>query len=136
MSERLYEHVTPLDPLDVEIRLKELAQLQDGWLDGKGRAPDPAALTRLTQAFDERFAPELPLPRLYPTPEGNVLAEWTLGPWAVSLEIALPTLAAEYQAVHTNTSETREQSLLLAAEDGAGWATLNDALTQLLETQA
>ena len=38
MSERLYEHVTPLDPLDVEIRLKELAQLQDGWLDGKGRA--------------------------------------------------------------------------------------------------
>ena len=130
------EHVTPLDPLDIETRLEELAQLQDGWLDGKGRALDEASLVSLAQAFDERFSPDLPLPYLYPTPEGGVQAEWTLGSWEVSLEVTLPSLAADYQAVHTATGETREQALLLAAEDGSGWTALNDALAQLLEAKA
>lgn len=120
-----------LDPLDIETRLEELAQLQDGWLDGKGRAPDRASLIRLAQAFDERFGADLPLPHLYPTPEGGVQAEWTLGAWEVSLEIALPGLAADYQAVHTATGETREQTLLLAAEDGSGWAALNEKIDKL-----
>jgi hypothetical protein len=132
----LVEHVTSLDPLDIETRLEELAQLQDGWLDGKGRALDRASLIRLAQAFDERFGTDLPLPHLYPTPEGGVQAEWTLGRWEVSLEIALPGLAADYQTVHTATGETREQALLLAAEDGSGWTALNDALAQLQEAKA
>jgi len=130
------EHVTSLDPLDIETRLEELAQLQDGWLDGKGRAPDRASLVRLAQAFDERFSTDLPLPHLYPTPEGGVQAEWTLGSWEVSLEITLPNLASEYQAVHTVTGETREHALLLAAEDGSGWAALNEVLAELQEAKA
>ena len=130
------EHVTSLDPLDIETRLEELAQLQDGWLDGKGRALDRASLIRLAQAFDERFSTNLPLPHLYPTPEGGVQAEWTLGPWEVSLEVALPSLAADYQAVHTATGETREQTLSLAADDGTGWGALNEALAQLHEAKA
>lgn len=130
------EHVTPLDPLDIETRLEELAELQDGWLDGKGRAPDRASLILLAQAFDERFDTDLPLPHLYPTPEGCVQAEWTLGHWELSLEITLPSLAADYQAVHTGTGETREQALLLGAEDGSGWTMLNEALVQLQEAQA
>lgn len=132
----LVEHVTPLDPLDIETRLEELAQLQDGWLDGKGLAPDRASLIRLAQTFDERFSTDLPLPYLYPTPEGGVQAEWTLGSWEISLEITLPNLAADYQAVHTATGDTREQTLLLAAEDGSGWTALNDALAQLQEAKA
>lgn len=130
------EHITPLDPLDIETRLEELALLQDGWLDGKGRALDKASLIRLAQLFDARFSADLPLPHLYPTPEGGVQAEWTLGSWEVSLEISLPDLAADYQAVHTATGETREQTLSLAAEDGADWTTLNAALTQLQEAKA
>ena len=63
-------------------------------------------------------------------------AEWTLGPWEVSLEVALPSLAADYQAVHTANGETREQALLLAAEDRSGWTALNDALAQLQEAKA
>ena len=88
------------------------------------------------QAFDERFGTDLPLPHLYPTPEGGVQAEWTLGSWEISLEITLSSLAADYQAVHTATGETREQTLLLAAEDGSGWAALNEALAQLQEAKA
>lgn len=132
----LVEHVNPLDPLDIETRLEELAQLQDGWLDDKGRALDGVSLKRLIQAFDERFNPELPLPYLYPTPDGGVQAEWTLGNWEVSLEISLPSLAAEYQAVDIATGETREHVLSLSAEDGAGWAALDKALIQLQEAKA
>ncbi len=76
------------------------------------------------------------MPHLYPTPEGGVQAEWTLGPWEISLEITLSNMAADYQAVHTATGETRGQTLLLAAEDGTGWAALNEALAQLQEAQA
>lgn len=130
------EHVTTLDPLDIETRLEELALLQDGWLDGKGLALDRPSLIRLAQAFDEGFNPELPLPHLYPTPEGGVQAEWTLGHWEVSLEITLPGLSAEYQAVHTASGETNEQRLSLNIEEGTDWAVLNETLAQLQEAKA
>jgi hypothetical protein len=130
------EHITPLDPLDIETRLEELAQLRDGWLDGKGRAPERAALLRLAQAFDEHYAPDLQLPYLYPTAEGGVQAEWTLGAWEVSLEIALPAMAAQYQALHRKTGESRELDLTLTGDDGAGWTALNAALKAVQEGQA
>lgn len=135
MARTLWQESTPCTPLDIETRLEELAQLQDGWLDGKGCAPDRASLIRLALAFDERFSPDLPLPHLYPTLEGDVQAEWTLGSWEVSLEIILPSLAADYQSVHIASGETLEQELLLAAEDGTGWTALNDALAQLQGAQ-
>jgi hypothetical protein len=129
------EHVSPLDPLDIETRLEELAQLQKGWLDGKGCALDQTSLIRLAQAFEECFSSDLPLPHLYPTPEGGVQAEWTIGQWEVSLEITLPDLAADYQAVHLVTGEAREQEIMLANMKGDDWKRLNDALTQLQEDQ-
>lgn len=69
----------------------------------------------------------------HPTPEGGVQAEWELGQWEVSLEIALPSMAAEYQAVNLTTSESHELELSLAADDVASWTELNNALTQLQE---
>lgn len=130
------EHVTPLDPLDIETRLEELAQLEDGWLDGKGQGLEQTTLNGLAKAFDEYFDPALPLPYLYPTPEGGVQAEWTMGSWEVSLEINLPSLAAEYQAVHLASGESREMGLLLGPEDTTGWAALNDVLSKLQEGNA
>lgn len=130
------EHITPLDPLDIETRLEELAQLRDGWLDGKGVAPDRAALVRLAQAFDEQYEPDLPLPYLYPTAEGGVQAEWTLGQWEASLEITLPGLSAQFQALHLATGETRDLELSLVDDDGTGWTALNTALAALQRSQA
>lgn len=130
------EHVTALDPLDIETRLEELARLREGWLDGKGQALDREALLRLAQAFDQHYAADLPLPYLYPTAEGGVQAEWTLGGWEVSLEIVLSTMIAHYQALQLTTGECHEHELHLASEDGSGWAALNAALKLLPEAQA
>jgi hypothetical protein len=123
------EHINALDPLDVTSRLEELALLESGWLDGKGGlALDPAALKRLSEAFDQFFAVELPLPHLYPTAEGGVQAEWSSGEWEVSLEIQLPSLKAAYQALHLRSGECEEREFDLAADD---WMKLNDALRVL-----
>ena len=113
----------------VETRLNELAQLQDGWLDGKGRALDCAGIKDLAEAFDKYFGPDLPLPRLYPTPEGGIQSEWTLGGWEVSLEIDLPTLVAEYQSMNMKTGEVHECEMKLVTKDD--WSCLNNALATL-----
>lgn len=119
-----------------ETRLEELARLEDGWLNEQGRAPDPESLRQLAEKFDERFSPDLPLPYLYPTPEGNIQAEWSLGNWEVSLEINLPDLTAEYQAVHVVTGKSEDLELSLAELDDSSWTRLNEALAHLLESQA
>jgi hypothetical protein len=129
------EHITSLDPLDIETRMEALAQLQDGWLDGKGRSPDRASLMRLAQGFDRAYDPDLPLPYLYPTAEGGVQAEWTLGDWEVSLEIALPGQTAQYQALNLKTGETQDLDLCLV-EDGSDWPRLNQAIKAPNQKQA
>jgi hypothetical protein len=120
--------------MDIDPRLEELAHLSDGWLNGEGRAPERAALLRLAQTFDEHYAPNLPLPYLYPTAEGGVQAEWTMGAWDVSLEITLLAMKAHYQALHLKTGESRE--LDLALDDNAGWTTLNALLKEVQDGKA
>jgi len=117
---------------DTESRLEALALLKDGWLNGEGRALDSASLVRLAKIFDKSFSRSLPQPYFYPTLEGGVRAEWTLGDWEVSLDIALPSLVAHYQAVNTVTEETSDQIMYLTSENGIGWLTLNEELTKLM----
>lgn len=123
------EHVTVLDPRDVDARLEVLSLLQDGWLDGKGRAPAPSDLSWLSTSFDTSFEPDLPLPCLYPTPEGGIQAEWTLAPWEISLEINLPAKTADLQALDTTSSECHEVTLDLSTPDA--WRELCDTLRRL-----
>lgn len=117
------EHITQLDPLAVGSRLEELAELSPGWLDGKGLALNPVGLQALTHDFDNWFDPALPLPYLYPTAEGGIQAEWSINQWEISLEIELPQLRAQYQAVFMPDQRTEESAFDLANQ--AEWARLN-----------
>lgn len=123
------EPAPPSDPRDVTNRLEELADLRDGWLDGRGRAPDPEHLRWLARSFDSRFDPALPLPYLYPTAEGGIQAEWTLENWEASLEIDLHSKSAAWQAFNLVTQECREQDLDLSTAEG--WRILNRELQTL-----
>jgi hypothetical protein len=125
------EHVTPLDPLDVTLRLEQMTLLRDGWLDGKGIAPDKDKLTWLAEMFDANFDGNLTLPYLYPTAEGGVQAEWSLNGHEVSLEIDLANKLAEYQALNLKDDACSEFTFALTDQDG--WNRLNEAL-KLLET--
>lgn len=123
------EHVTPLDPLDVTLRLEELAKLSDGWLDGKGRAPAKEKLDWLANTFESSFETDLPLPHLYPTAEGGVQAEWGLNDWEVSLEIDLDEQRGAYQALNLKDGSCVEHTLLLGSREG--WSQLNEAIRSL-----
>lgn len=116
------QHIELLDPNDVATRCEELAQLKDGWLDGEGIAPSKAGLTAFATAWDNAETAALPLPHIYPTPEGGVQMEWTLGGWEISAEVELASLKAELMAVNVTTRETLDDEASLNTPEG--WAAL------------
>ncbi len=108
------EQIMLLDPLDIGERIEDLRQLQSGWYDGHGQTLDADGLKWLEDAFTRHFDDaRLPLPRLFPTVEGHVQAEWSIGPWEISLEIDLTSHDGEFQAVQVLTDEQLEQVLVL-----------------------
>jgi hypothetical protein len=112
--------------MDIRARLAELGELKEGWLEGKGHPPDAAGLTWLAGAF-YRFCPDfMPDPRLYPTPEGNVLAEWTIGSCDISLEIDLKTHLGSWHCLDLESDREETQDLQL--DKAADWRWVTDRL--------
>lgn len=123
------EHVTILDPLDIRVRLDELKSLRAGWLDGKGNPPAHAGLDWLAEAFDLYYPDNIPLPYLFPTPEGRILAEWSLKPWSPSLEIDLGQKRAEWHSLNLDIDAVVEKKLDLTKSDD--WKWLGDEIRTL-----
>lgn len=103
--------VTLLDPLDVAARIEELGTLRDGWLDGAGIAPSRDGLAWLEAWLTSPAAENLPAPHLYPTPEGGVQAEWTIGASEVSAEIDLENKSAAIHRLDLSTGADTEDVL-------------------------
>lgn len=114
---------------DVESRLKEFEDLEHGWLDGKhGEVPSKEGLDWVRGILLALMASyKVPLPYLYPTPEGGVQAEWSFKPWEVSAEFNLRERAASLHAVNGETREaevdevTFEENADAALERAAGF---------------
>ena len=115
-------------PLDVPTRLDKFRELKDGWADGMqyagdwgngyGKAPSPAGLDWLTAAFTRHYPADAPLPYTYPTPEGGVQMEWSLGVQDISLEVNLETGWAWWHRLDMSTDNDEEQVLNLNSD---GW---------------
>ena len=74
---------------DIRKQISNLGKLEDGWLDGTGKACDLTGLANLGEQLVRHYplyAPEL---RLYPTGDGNVQAEWWIGRYNAILEVFL-----------------------------------------------
>ena len=126
------EQVTPLDPLDVPARLDELRNMQDGWLDGVGKAPSHQGLDWLSASFQRNFPDELPLPHLYPTPEGEIEAEWSLGTHSVILEFHLDTHQGDWLQF-SKKSEDEEHSRSLDLDTMEEWHWLAKAISNCIQ---
>ena len=119
------------DPLDIDRRLDELRELEDGWADGMqvasdwgsgyGKAPSEEGLDWLSAQFAARYDEELPKPRLYPMPEGGVQAEWRIGQNDASLEIDLEKHSAEWHCLNFATDEVCERILDLDTPSAWEW---------------
>ena len=121
------------DPLEISSRLASLKGLRDGWADGMqhagawgeayGRAPTSDGLDWLASQFAQNYARKLPRPYLFPTPEGDIQAEWSLGANEVSLEIDLAGHSAVWHCLDLHTGLASEQPLDLNNRNAWEWLT-------------
>ncbi len=78
----------PLNALDIGARVDELRALKDGWLEGEGKSLRSEGLDWLVTACASHYPERTPLPHLYPTPEGDIRAEWSNDRWDLALRTA------------------------------------------------
>lgn len=116
---------------DIPAQLDDFRQLRDGWADGMqspadwgngyGKAPSHRGLDWLAGRFQQCYPAHAPTPYLYPTPEGGVQAEWSLGPQEISLEVNLETRQAYWHRLNVHTIENEERELDLDADSDWEW---------------
>ena len=125
-SDRFFriDHVTQaivLDPMDLGVRLEEFRNLEDGWLDGGGRAPPSKGLDWLAVQLGLHFSAEFPVPYLYPTAEGNVRAEWSIKSQELSLDIDLESRIGSWHVLDLESDSEQTRILNLAERDEWEW---------------
>jgi len=128
------EHITFLDPLDVPARLDEFRCLKKGWLEGTGEPPPKAGLDWLAAQFSSLYPDDVELPHVYPTEEGDILAEWSLGGGEASLDIDLAKKTGVWHWLDTKNEQEDEQEFNLESPDA--WNEIAGRLRQLGGVQA
>ncbi len=123
--------ISLLDPLDVPARLDEFRKMRNGWLEGDGRAPDPAGLDWLSDSFERHYPDDSPLPHTYPTPEGGVEMEWSFGSRSGILEIDLEKRLGDWLGFDKESDE--EDSYKLEMSDNTGWERIAAEIRRLSE---
>lgn len=106
-------HLELLPNQTLAAQIEELAALQDGWLEGQGKAPDKDQLAWATDRLVSSFPEDLPFPHIGPTPEGGLFLEWIQKPWRISAEFFLPDHRCELQATNTITAKSDDKDLNL-----------------------
>jgi len=104
----------PEDLAALDHRLDELASLEPGWLDGEGIPPDAVVIARARRILADLMSFEVPRPRVFPTPEGGVQAEWTVGDHEISVTFEPD---GKLYAVSVNVASGQTQEPQLTADD-------------------
>lgn len=120
------EHMSLLPPRDVGARLDEFRGLKAGWYEGAGSRFESKHLDWLTDSFESLYGDDLPLPWVYPLPDGKVRCEWRSSSYEASLEVDLQTQQGEWLSFVKVEEQETEQTLHLNQE--TDWQWLNQEL--------
>ncbi len=126
------DSVNILESRDVGFRLEEIGLLNKGWYDGEGVGFNTSELNRFHVLFENHFATDLPLPNIFPTPEGQIQLEWSIGDHEASIEVNLQSLEGEFDILDCDSDESEEAHLNLNSEDA--WKVVNAKILKLSET--
>ena len=121
-----------MDPLDVPARLNELRAMRDGWLEGGGKAPSQEGLDWLSKSFKAHFPEGLPLPYTYPTPEGGIEMEWSLGVRSIIFEVDIDARQGDWLQFEKASDDEDSRSLNL--DNGGDWQWFAAEMRRLAET--
>ena len=125
------ERVTILHPLDVPARLDELRGMQDGWLESDGKAPPHSGLDWLSDKFQRLYPDDIPLPYTYPTFDGGVQCEWSIGRFCIEIEIDLHTRKGDWIRFERRADFYEEETINLDAP--VAWAWMADKIRETAE---
>lgn len=114
-------------------RLDELRTLRDGWLEGDGVTPDAVVVARVREVLARMLVDyrELPRPKIYPTPEGGIQAEWMIGDWGAEIIFEPNEDGVVAEATNLQTGEEREESFAPGQVTAESTAALNGWLSAL-----
>lgn len=126
------DEIDTVNTFDVPYRLEELKALKSGWFDGfQGRELRKEAVEWLSDIFTSHYADSLKLPATFPTIEGNIQMEWSIGNWEISLLIDLSTKKGTYEQLDIYTDE--EVNWELDMKKGSSWEYLNKSISIVTE---
>jgi hypothetical protein len=108
----------PEAPMRRAERCMELGDLPPGWLDGEGRPPSRELLELVGEWLEQNQRKNGQQPRLYPTPEGGVEAEWRIGRLDLSIEFDPSSDTAEWHVLDLDQGTVDEQRVALQDEPG------------------
>lgn len=114
----------------ISARLDEISQLQNGWFEGSGMAPNPDSLSRFSEKLIADYPEKLPIPLIISKQDGNLLFEWK-AEGDPSLDIDLTNLEASYHAFGANDEDVERDFQL----DAAGWQSLFAFLNENIKVQ-
>lgn len=112
----VYNDDEPRQPFDE--RLDEIARADEGWYEPGNPAPTQAAVEAMRN-FVRLAVLELGAhaPYLYPLPDGGIGAEWTIGTWEASANIALDGLTVSLHAINAGSMKELQDELKTDAVD-------------------
>lgn len=124
------EHITIIDNLDISERIEEISRLEDGWLNGEGKAPSKTNLFWFINIFEDNFKTSLVLPHLYPTIDGGLQAEWSSLKAEISLKVDLENKAGKIHILELTNDNEIENSFDLSKEES--WVSINTIIEEKL----
>ena len=113
----------------ISLSVTNMVVQPSNWSDGHGIAPTVAGLEWLTSRFVAYYSDDLSRPYLYPTPEGGVQAEWSIGQNEASLEIDLIRHSAEWHCLNLSSGRSTEEDFDF--DDDRDWERLASMIRQL-----
>ncbi len=101
-------------------RLEEISSTPEGWYDGENPAPTGASIAAMRDFLEMVCMLPIPMPYLYPTPEGGIVAEWSVGSWEASAEIDLDGSVLTLNAVNADSLEEIDRAMAISTPDLRG----------------
>lgn len=105
----LVDHERAADVEKLWARIDSLASVGEGWLEGEGRAPTEGVLARAREVLARLLVEhrDIERPKVFPTPEGGLQAEWAIGSWAAEARFEPDDESIFLEATNGDTLEER-----------------------------